>query len=169
LRFLLATVLCVVMLAGAGCADDADESPADDLVSSLVDEYGCGFAFYLGSADQTAGLFAVYTDFEAARAGDIPAITTLPDDRWIVEVEIGQRLFANWCDGTVPPPDPPAAVEETWMVTAGTITILELPPAGACGPARARLSGFEAVAPDGIRLTLGDIEVANPTFGCFAL
>lgn len=169
MRRTLAAVLIAFALTGAGCAGEAEPDPADELVSSLVDEYGCGFAFYLGSADQTAGLFVVYAAFEAARAGDIPAVATLPDDRWIAEVEVGRRLFANWCDGTVPPPNPPAEIDETWTVTAGTITILELPATGACGPARARLSGFEVVTPDGSRLRLDDIEVGNPTFGCFAL
>lgn len=159
-------MLCVVALGVAGCGgDDAGPAPSP-LASSLVDEYDCGYGFYLGTADQTTGLFVVFTDFETALAGHTPEVTTLPDDDWVAEIQTGRNLFTSWCDDTTPEPGQEPVVDEVWQVVAGTITILETPEPGVCGEARARLEGLAAETGDGTRIDLGDFEIRNGAFGC---
>ncbi len=131
----------------------------------LVDGYLSGFGFYLGSADQTAGLFVECTDTRAAAEGNIPEVSTLPDGRWDAEVRIGSDLFAFLTGSTGGSPQ----VDEAWPVVSGSITILEVPPPGECGVAKAHLEGFQAEAPDGTLVDLGDFEVENRQWGCFML
>jgi hypothetical protein len=54
-------------------------------------------------------------------------------------------------------------------VVSGSSTMLELPPPGECGVAKARLEGFQAEAPDGTLVDLGDFEVENGQWGCFMM
>jgi hypothetical protein len=162
MRKAVASVLWVLALAAAGCGGDA----ADPLASSLVDEYDCGYGFYLGAADQTTGLFMVFTDFEIALAGNTPEVSTLPDEDWVAEIQMGRNLFSSWCDDATPEPGQEPVVNEVWQVVGGTITILEMPEPGICGEARAVLKGLVAEAGDGNRIDLGDFEIRNGAFGC---
>jgi hypothetical protein len=160
-------VFCVLALGVAGCGGGGEGGPAADPVAqSLVDQYDCGYGFYLGAADQTAGLFLVYTDFEAALAGNTPAVSTLPDEHWVAEIQMGRNLFASWCDDTTPEAGQEPVVDAVWQIVEGTITILETPDPGVCGEARALAEGLAAVKGDGTRLELGDFEIRNGAFGC---
>jgi hypothetical protein len=168
MRRSLLAVLCALAVAGGGCLGKdtvTTTAPTTTTVTlpPLVDSHGLGFGFRLGAADQTAGLFVWFTDMMAAAEGSIPKVSVLPDSRWEVEVRIGSNLFSNWSQGLEP------WVDEVWPVVAGRITFLEWPESGEeCGYARALLEGFEAVATDGTRVHLGDFEVENTLWGCFA-
>lgn len=165
MRKRVAAVLCVVGLAFAACGGEDGEAE-DPLAGLLVDAYDCGFGFYLGTADQAAGLFLVFTDFEVALAGGTPDTSALPHADWVAEVQIGSHLFTSWCDDTTPDPGQEPVVAETWPVVSGTITILEQPAPGVCGQATARLESLTAQKPDGTTIVLGDFEVGNRAFGC---
>ncbi len=108
----------------------------------------------------------VFTNFEVALAGNTPEVSTLPDEDWVAEIQMGRNLFASWCDDTTPEPGQEPVVDEVWPVVGGTITILERPAPGICGEARARLEGLAAETGDGTRVDLGDFEVRNGAFGC---
>ncbi|HUG08511.1 MAG TPA: hypothetical protein VMP13_06415 [Acidimicrobiia bacterium] len=159
-----ATLVCLgLFLVTVGCSQDTS---APTQTPELTEEHGCGIGFYLGNRDQTAGLFITFNDFEAAQSGDVPE-SSLEDDVWRAELQFGSDPFATWCDDVLEPGEPIPEIDETWTVT-GTIEITELPPAGDCGPAAARLMSLEAQGEDGETLTLGDFEVANGFWGCFA-
>lgn len=134
----------------------------------LTEEYGCGFGFYLGNEDETAGLFVTFVDYDTGVSGDVPALSSLSDDIWGARLQFGADLFANWCDDVIEPGEPEPEIAETWDVS-GTIEIIELPEPGTCGPTRALLTDIEAQSSDadGV-LSLGDFEVENGFWGCFA-
>lgn len=153
-----------VILTLAACQPAASPSPE---VPELTREYGCGFGFYLGDADQTTGLIVEYADFDDAMEGRVTNSAALKSDAWTAHLDFGRDLFANWCDDVLEPDEPTPEVDESWEVT-GTIDVVELPEPGACGPATARLTGLEARNADGEVLALGDFEVDNEFWGCIA-
>jgi hypothetical protein len=159
-------VFCVVAIGAAGCGGGDAGPAANPVVESLVDQYDCGYGFYLGAPDQTAGLFVVFTDFETALAGNTPEVSTLPDEHWVAEIQIGRNLFTSWCDDETPEAGQEPVVDEVWQIVDGTITIMETPEPGVCGEARARLESLAALTGDGTRLELGDFEIRNGAFGC---
>lgn len=138
-----ATVAFGLLLVTTACGVTASNPPE---APELTVEYGCGFGFYLGSDDQTAGLFITLSDFDVGQSGDIPESSTLTSDIWRAELQFGADLFANWCDDVIEPGEPEPEVEERWEVSGG----------------------LETEAPSGERLALGDIEVENGFWGCFA-
>ncbi len=160
-----ATLVCLgLFLVTVGCSQDRS---APTQPPELTEEHGCGIGFYLGNGEQTAGLFITFNDFEAAQSGDVPESSSLEGDVWRAELQFGSDLFANWCDDVLEPGEPIPDVEQTWTVM-GTIVITGLPPAGDCGPATARLTSLEAQRDGGETLPLGDLEVENGFWGCFA-
>ena len=78
--------------------------------------YGCGFGFWASNADQTAGIFVEFTDFDAANAGQVPPVGAVPSVIWSGRVDVGTDLFANWCDDVVEPGEPEPVVTETWQI-----------------------------------------------------
>jgi hypothetical protein len=156
------TALLLMTTACDATASNPPEAP------QLTEEYGCSFGFYLGSDDQTAGLFITLSAFDIGQSGDIPESSSLTSDVWRAELQFGADLFANWCDDVLEPGEPEPEIAETWDLS-GTIEILELPEPGTCGPARALLAGVDAHSPDGDEvLALGDFDVENEFWGCFA-
>ncbi len=139
---------------------------AEISVASLTDDYGCGYAFALGSAEQDLALVIVYA---GGRSPELDPVT-FPSPRWEGELWIGSDLFSNWCDDDIDVSDPVPAITETWTLTEGTMAI---EPVGAdveCGPEpiRATVTGAVASSPSGQTLELGDVELINEAFGCFA-
>jgi hypothetical protein len=136
-------------------------SPA--LFSPLTEGYGGGVGFLLGSVDQTARLsvawYGPWPDFES---GPLPMVIVLPNEKWRAVLALGTNLFDMWGYGNLGN----RVVRERWPIVAGTITIVQLPPSGECGEARAHLEGLEAERPDGTRIRLGDFEVRNARWGC---
>ncbi len=159
-------IAAVGLLALMSCADagpgEVSVSPPD-----LSEGYGCGYGFYLSDAGQTAGLFIELTDFSQASSGNFPQTSQLTGGQWQARLQFGADLFSNWCDDVMEPGEPDPVVDETWTVS-GLIEITGLPEAGTCGEATARLSGVTARNPGGEAMPLGDLEVINPAWGCFA-
>lgn len=160
-----ASVVISLILVTTACGPTASNPPE---APQLTEEYGCGFGFYLGNVDQTAGLFIALSDFDVGQSGDVPESSSLSDDIWRSQLQFGADLFANWCDDVIEPGEPEPEITETWNVS-GTIEILELPEPGTCGPARALLADVEAHSPDDDEvLALGDFDAENGFWGCFA-
>lgn len=131
----------------------------------LTDEYGCGHGFYLGAPDQTAGLFLIS---QSGFGESIPTGThQLPSDDWVSELQFGADLFANWCDDVLEPGEPEQVTDEVWRVS-GTLEITALPVAGECGLATGTLTGAVARTESGDEIVLGDIDLQNDSWGCFA-
>lgn len=132
----------------------------------LSDTYGCGYGFYVGTHDQTAGLFLL-SNLDLAEAASASGTFRLPGDEWTGDLSFGRDLFANWCDDVIEPGEPEPVVEETWQVK-GVLQVMSLPTVGECGEARAALQQAVAVGPDGSMLELGDLDLINESWGCLA-
>lgn len=156
-----------IALLVSGCASTVTpEVEIPDL--EAMEEYGCGFGFWLGSADGQVAVRLAAAN-ELAVDGDLPREVTLPDAVWEASVLIGEDLYANWCDDVIEAGEPEPVVAEQWPVTAGTITLHDPVPAADCpSEARATVTGLEATRADGTTLELGQRELTNDTWGCFA-
>ncbi|HWB88767.1 MAG TPA: hypothetical protein VG872_06095 [Acidimicrobiia bacterium] len=153
-------ILIVVVL--AGCAGGATTPVSPE----LTEPYGCGHGFYLGSPDQTVGLF-IRSNLDMIEGASASGTFQLPDDEWTSELTYGMDLFANWCDDVIEPGEPEPLIGQTWSVE-GVLQVISLPPNGQCGPARARLQQAMATSPDGERIDLGELDLVNDSWGCFA-
>lgn len=160
---IVATVLCALILAACG---GSGASPGES-APELTEAHHCGYGFYVGDVDQTWALKITYQDFEAAQSGDVPRESTLSGDTWSAELEAGRDLFANWCDDVLEPDEPTPEIDQVWDVS-GDIEVAGLPDPGGCGPAIAHLTGLEAHNDNGEVISLGDLDVENEFWGCFA-
>jgi hypothetical protein len=158
-----ALIVLVAMVLVAGCGSEDDEgTPAPE----LTEQYSCGYGFYASNSEQTVGLLIEFSDFEAARNGDVPEISQLDEGTWNARLEFGTDLFANWCDDVLEPGEPTPEVGETWQVS-GTIEIDELPESGQ-GLASATLTGVEANGPNNELIAFDVFEIENQFWGTFA-
>ncbi len=164
-RLALLTAVAALLLSNCGGTDTPD---AEQLDLAAMDEYGCGFGFWLGSPDQEVAV-RLAADNEIVVEGELPQEVTLPDDTWDATVLVGEDLYANWCDDVLEPGEPEPSVAERWPITAGTITLHGPAPADVCPhEARATVTGLEATRPDGTTVELGGRELTNEAWGCFA-
>lgn len=155
-------MLMAAVVALGACGETSSPSPPQ-----LTEPHHCGYGFYIGDVDQAWALKITYQDFEAAQAGEVPSESELSGDTWSAKLEAGQDLFANWCDDVLEPGEPTPEVREVWEVS-GDIEVTGLPEPGECGPATAHLTGLEARNDDGDVIALGDLDVGNEFWGCFA-
>jgi hypothetical protein len=161
-------VFSAAVLLVAGCGGNAPTPGAEQVDLAAMDEYGCGYGFWLGSPDQEVAV-QLAADNESVAAGELPQQVTLPDDAWDATVLIGEDLYANWCDDVLEPGAPEPAVNERWPITAGTITLHGRVPADVCPhTARGTATGLVATRPDGATVELGERELVNDGWGCFA-
>lgn len=131
--------------------------------AQLTEMWGCGYGFHASDAGQTVGL-QLWTDAPPADG----ATVVLPDPAWDAELQVGERLFANWCTDLPTEPDP--QVDETWPVVGGTMVVTVPPGPGLCSrsTATATITGLTVEAPDGGTVTLTDLALTNDGWGCFA-
>jgi hypothetical protein len=163
-RLVLAAAVTVLVTGCAGASTPPFEPP--DLAA--MDDYGCGYGFWLGSPDGRAALrFAA--DHEEAVSGGLPQEASLPHEAWDATVLIGEDLYANWCDDVLEAGEPEPVVAEEWLITAGTLTFDVRPETADCPvEARATATSIEATRPDGTTVELGRRQLTNETWGCFA-
>ena len=143
------------------------EPPVTDRVE-LSESFGCAYGFHASNPEQTVGL---RVDF-SGEPGAFPAVIELPDPSWEAVVVLGEELYANWCNDVIDMSQPQPRIDETWTIVAGRIEFVGDPPAadesGATTAVTARLTGLVAERPDGSRVELRDLEVANESWGMFA-
>lgn len=157
-----AIVGLVLILSASACTAGGSEVTEPP---QLTDGYGCGHGFYLGTPDGTAGLFLIS---QSGFGEPVPAgAHRLPSEGWVSELQFGTDLFANWCDDVIEPGEPEPMTEEIWRVS-GTLEILSLPASEGCGPASATLTSAVARNEDGDEIVLGDLDLSNESWGCFA-
>lgn len=169
---LLATVAAALLLGACGSDSITGSSsgssttvpaPVEQTLDDLTVEYGCGYGYYLSNPDQTVGLFI------STNRPDVPEVSDLvTDDIWSAEVQIGEDLFANWCDDVIEVDDPEPRVSDRWTLSAGSISISSLPAECSGGPATATLSDVVVLTSNGAQIELDDIDVTNNGWGCFA-
>jgi hypothetical protein len=174
-RLLALTSLSLLVAALGACGNEDDgskhgvdtgspESGVDSV--DLTEDWGCGYGFAVSDKAQEA-LLSVYYD---GGSKQVDGTVFLPDAAWEAQLQVGTNLAANWCNDVIM--DPQAEVDETWKVVEGTLTFAgEVPPvdgATARQPVRAELTGVVVESPDGERVELGDISLANDGWGFFA-
>jgi hypothetical protein len=141
---------------------------AELTAADFTEVYGCGFGFWASNADQTAGIFVEFNDFEAATAGQVPPVGAVPSVIWSGRVHVGTDLFANWCDDVVEPGEPESVVAESWQIVDAGIAIEGTPPVQTVGALTATLTGITLESPSGEAVVLGDLTLANDSWGAFA-
>ena len=149
---------------------DVNEPEIDVEAAALVDDYGCGFGFAKGNADQSLGLIIFSEAGYQEQGPDLSAPIVLPSPDWNATLQTGRDLFANWCDDVLEPDEPTPEVTATWTLVSGTITATTDTPEGGCAGAdvAATLSGAVVESPEGQQIPLDDITLVNTAWGCFA-
>jgi hypothetical protein len=127
--------------------------------------WGCGIGFAVSTADQHVALL-VHAD---AMGQAIDSVVTLPHEQWSAQVLVGKQLMAQWCDDAVELWEPTPTVSGTWQITAGTLDFGPgtAPETECNGTVTATLEGIRVDTPSG-EIALGDLELVNQAFGCFA-
>lgn len=154
----------------AACGTPTADGPTLD-ASDLTEAHPCGHGFAVGTSQQDVALLLYLRsgDREADIAGDFDRSVELPTAHWDAEVQVGERLFGNWCNDVAAPPEVEPVVAETWPVTGGLLTLEEgTPPRCDGGSFTATLEGLEVTPPDGEPIEVGDLHLANDGWGCFA-
>lgn len=162
--------------AGAGgvttSSNAEPEAPARPTVTeaTFTDDWPCGYGFWASDSAQTVSLRIEFTDYEAARAGDLPSPAPIDGDGWTASVLVGADLMANWCDDVMEEGEPEPRVDETWDVVGGSIEVEGPPTDGGCGqPIRAVVSDLVIQPPSGDELRFtAPLELENEAWGCFA-
>ena len=151
----------VLELVEAG--DEPIGGPEIDL-GSLTEHWGCGYGFNAGDPSQSTALRLSAND-------PLPSGTiSLPDPRIDAVVLVGADLYANWCDDVMEADEPRPVVERELDVVGGTLTVEAPADPPICSGATARVVAQALVLqlPDGTTEDLGDIEIVNDAYGCFA-
>ncbi len=152
----------------AACGGGAQPDALAELELAEMETHGCGYGFWLGTADQEVAIHLAAADPQAVVDGQLPTEARFPDEAWRGTVQHGRDLFANWCDDVLEPGEPTPDIEEEWSITGGIIRLAG-PVDQAC-PAEvtATVTDLEATAPDGTTVALGSREITNDSWGCFA-
>lgn len=149
---------------------DPDAPTVEIDAGSLVDDYGCGYGFEKGSADQTLRLSLEWVAGFDAEPIPIDGPVTLPAEGWNALLLTGADLYANWCDDVIEPDEPEPVIASRWTVVEGTVTITSPTPLTAEGrtDVTAVLEGGVVESGTGERVDLDDITLRNDCWGCFA-
>lgn len=147
-----------------------DEASVDELVTMLRDadfsvSYGCGLGFTVATSDQRVALFVAPAN---SSSPPIPPVS-FPNDEWYGEVQIGKDLMANHCNDVIELWKPQPVVVARWPLASGLLEFEPLDANSACGgiPVTATLSGVGVDTPLG-QVTVGDLDLLNDAYGCFA-
>ncbi len=142
-----------------------DDKQLVDLLAAaeLSVSWGCGLGFTLSSVDQTVSL-SVHPVNEELIAPPV----ALPSPDWEAVAIVGKNLMVDNCDDVVEGWEPSAEVVARWPVAAGTL-IFEVPADIHCAGAtvEATLRDIAIETAEGV-IRLGDLDVINTAYGCFA-
>jgi hypothetical protein len=158
------TILLVVALALIACgAPPAGGPPATDL-SSLTEEWPCGFGFFAGNPAETTAL-RIYLDGSEVTETEID----LPHPDWSAVLVHGTNVYANWCDDVVTPAEPTPVEHESLTIIGGHLSIVgDVPEPFGGGELTVAATDLMVELGDGTHQELGSIEITNPMFGFMA-
>ena len=171
-----AALLLLTTVTVIGCSGDPASLPptptthtAAPVISAakLTTPWGCGYGFHVSDTGQTVALMVEWSsDLRGDPATSIAPSGPLSGGDWTAGLNLGHDLFANWCNDVIDPSTPEAVVDESLEVVEGTLTLDgDLPEQG---EVTAHLTGVVARRADGSTVELGDLDVSNPCWGCFA-
>ncbi len=128
----------------------------------LVEDWGCGFGFNKGSADQTLGLQIFFVGEWTDDGPDISTPVDISGEDWEAIVYVGKDLFADWCDDVLEEGELLPTIDAEYRVVAGTI-VGQVDGWMATGT----LTGA-VVNVDGQEVALPDLDLRNDDWGFFA-
>lgn len=167
LTITLVATSCGGATGGGGAARESDGG-LSDAVAALeagdLEDFGCGYAFSVGTADATVRL-SLWSD--TGLGGPPQGGTSDLGEGWTGELVVGRDLFAQWCDDVVEPDEPEVVEERSWEV-AGTLTWELEEGDGQCPSVATAVLTDAEVIEDGESQSLRDVEFRNEFFGCFA-
>jgi hypothetical protein len=134
-------------------------------IAGLQDDYGCGFGFAKGNADQTLALIIYSAGGYSETGPDLSSPIVFPSDEWVAEVQTGSDLFANWCDDVMEEGEPIPEVTEVWTVVSGTLTatITDAP-----NVVEGTLTDLVIESSSGEQVQVAEIVLLNTGYGFFA-
>ena len=161
----LSILIVGTCLAIAACSSGSTAPTNADLAeqADLTEHWPCGIGFAASNSDQTVALF-VYSNNNEPH----PPIR-FPDSTWDARLVLGQDLLANHCDDVIEPGEPEPVIEEEWVINGGTLEF-EDPGTELCaapGPVTGSFTALTGKNNAGT-LEIGDLEVVNDSYGCFA-
>lgn len=183
LKRIISGLCLAVCILGAACADgDASPDPVSTTAvtagateTTLVafrwtDVRSCYHGFFASDPEQTSAIFFEYVGANASDdIVEFESPATLPAADWNVEVQLGARLFGNWCTDAINTDEEPV-VEEVWPVVGGR---LDLTGGEAPGCAGEPGDVFELVATDlvarkgeGDPTPIGDLDLRATSWEC---
>lgn len=158
-------VIVLDSLAPAFMPGTLDEQQLVDLLAGaeLSVSWGCGLGFTLSSPDQTVAL-SVHPKTD--QGIDPPIVLPSPD--WEAVALVGKNLMVNNCDDVMEGWEPLPQVAARWPAAAGTLEF-EVPDDIGCNGVvvEAALRNLSITTPRG-DIQLGDLDVVNEAYGCFA-
>lgn len=168
---LVAAAVLSVVLAGCGVGDLGATQPTDGkqvatrLATEGLEDWGCAYAFTVGTLDQETRL-SLWFDGSPGGAAPEPGTSELGGD-WTGELVAGSDLFAQWCDDVIGADEPEVVEVAEWDVE-GTLTWQLEEGDGRCPSVASATLTDAAVTTDGEAVPIGDVEFRNEAFGCFA-
>lgn len=172
MSLLVAPVALAVVLAGCGGVGDPDATQSTDgeqvaarLATEGLEDWGCAYAFTVGTLDQETRL-SLWFDGSPGGAAPEPGTSELGGD-WTGELVAGTDLFAQWCDDVIGPDEPEVVEVAEWDVE-GTLTWQLEEGGGECPSVASATLTDAAVTTDSGEVPIGDVEFRNEAFGCFA-
>ena len=131
-------------------------------------DHPCGYGFAISNVEQTVGLTISYVGSYSDEP-DVSGPISVASDQWHAEVIVGLNLFSNWCNDVIDSSDPVPITTQRWPLTSGEL-IIDTSQSAGCG--MGTLTGVLAgatIEPVGSGpITLGDINLTNTAWGCFA-
>lgn len=131
--------------------------------AELTEFWPCGIGFAASNQEQTVALFVYSNDNEP----DPPV--SFPSEAWDARLVLGEDLLANHCDDVIEEGEPVPLIEEEWVINGGTLEFDD-PGTGICGapgPVSGTFTGLTAEN-NANTVDIGDLEVVNSSYGCFA-
>ena len=159
------------MVVALGMAVGCTPLLEDGFEAELTEVGGCGdVVFYAVDADDTTMLSVRVDGLIAAAQAEGDAVTTsaeLPDPRFVVTVEQGEKVSDAMCDDVIENGGP--RVTRTWTATSGAATAVVWPGDSALdAEADLVLEGVEFDAGDGHAARLEALEWTGVQVGWFA-
>lgn len=159
------SLLIVAGVALSGCSAASVEPTNAELVeqTELSEFWACGIGFAASNTDQSVALFVYSND-----QNPMPPVS-FPDDTWDAKILVGKDLLANHCDDVLEEGEPVPVIEEEWTVDGGLLNFVH-PDTGLCGATGPVAGTFTALtaANSTSSIDIGDLEVVNENYGCFA-
>lgn len=146
---------------------DGDPALTELNSNTLSADYGCAWGFAVGSPSQELALMIHFGNYPGP---DIEGPFVLPSDGWVAELRVGSDLFSNWCDDIIEENEPTPVIDRRLTIISGLLTIDTRDGTTTWDGTHvtATLTGAAVQSLDGTVVDIGDLDLHNACWGCFA-